>query len=241
MTKVEAIAKVMEDNGGAASLEIIYNNICKYYPTAKDSNEWEAGVRGVLYREIRNNRRFKKIGLSIYALSEYKEENRPDTTDTIRMHSYIEGICLELGNFNRFLTYTADPSAIYRDNLKLRNIATIHDLPNFSYDSIVQEAKRIDVIWFNDKGLAFPKKVFEVVDSIGTLNGAFNRSLQLINFITEFYIVAPEKHREKYLQTIDLEIYQPQKNRFSFVNYDDMLDLYETTAKKNKLESKLFK
>lgn len=241
MTKVEAIAKVMEDNGGAASLEIIYNNICKYYPTAKDSNEWEAGVRGVLYREIRNNRRFKKIGLSIYALSEYKEENRPDTTDAIRMHSYIEGICLELGNFNRFLTYTADPSAIYRDNLKLRNIATIHDLPNFSYDSIVQEAKRIDVIWFNDKGLAFPKKVFEVVDSIGTLNGAFNRSLQLINFITEFYIVAPEKHREKYLQTIDLEIYQPQKNRFSFVNYDDMLDLYETTAKKNKLESKLFK
>lgn len=35
MTKVEAIEKVMMDNGGTASLEIIYNNICKYYPTAK--------------------------------------------------------------------------------------------------------------------------------------------------------------------------------------------------------------
>lgn len=241
MTKVEAIVKVMEDNGGTASLEIIYDNICKYYPSAKDSKDWEAGIRGVLYREIRNNRRFKKIGLSIYALSEYQEEKKPEMTDTIRMHSYIEGICLELGNFNNFLTYTADPSATYRDNLKLSNIATLHSLPSFSYNSIIQEVKRIDVIWFNPKGLAFPRKIFEVVDSIGTLNGAFNRSLQLKNFITDFYIVAPEKHHEKYLQTIELEIYQPQKERFFFINYDDILELYETTAKKNKLESKLFK
>ena len=146
MTKVEAIEKVMKDNGGAASLDIIYNNICKYYPTAKNSKEWEAGIRGVLYREIRNNRRFKKIGLSIYAISNYKEEQRPKQNDKIRMHSYIEGICLELGNFNGYLTYTADPSATYRDNLRLCDFATIHDMPDFSYDGIINEAKRIDVI-----------------------------------------------------------------------------------------------
>lgn len=240
MTKVEAIAKVMEDNGGAASLEIIYDNISKYYPTAKESNEWEAGIRGVLYREIRNNRRFKKIGLSIYSLADYAEEKKPKENDTLRMHSYIEGICLELGNFNGYLTYTADPSAMYRDNLHLNNFSSIQELPAFSYDGILHEAKRIDVIWFNKTGYAFPKKVFEVVDSIGTLNGAFNRSLQLKNFITEFYIVAPEKHHDKYLQTIELEIYQPQKDRFRFVNYDDIIELYETTARKNKIESKLF-
>lgn len=240
MTKVEAIAKVMEDNGGAASLEIIYDNISKYYPTAKESNEWEAGIRGVLYREIRNNRRFKKIGLSIYSLADYAEEKKPKENDTLRMHSYIEGICLELGNFNGYLTYTADPSAMYRDNLHLNNFSSIQELPAFSYDGILHEAKRIDVIWFNKTGYAFPKKVFEVVDSIGTLNGAFNRSLQLKNFITEFYIVAPEKHHDKYLQTIELEIYQPQKDRFRFVNYDDIIELYETSARKNKIESKLF-
>ena len=36
MTKVEAIKKVMEDNGGTASLDVIYNNVCKYYPNAKN-------------------------------------------------------------------------------------------------------------------------------------------------------------------------------------------------------------
>lgn len=230
----------MIDNGGAASLDIIYNNICKYYPTAKDSKEWEAGIRGVLYREIRNNKRFKKIGLSIYAISDYQEEQKPKQSDKIRMHSYIEGICLELGNFNDYLTYTADPSATYRDNLRLCDFATIHEMPYFSYKGIINEAKRIDVIWFNKKGYAFPKRVFEVVDSIGTLNGAFNRSLQLKNFITDFVIVAPEKHHEKFNQTIDMEIYLPQKERFSFVNYDDIMELYETTARKNKIETKLF-
>lgn len=240
MTKVEAIQKVMEDNGGTASLELIYENICKYYPAAKDSDKWDAGIRGVLYREIRNKRRFKKIGLSIYALEDYEEEAKPTAKDSVRMHSYIEGICIELGNFNGFDTFTADPSAFYRDKLQLKNIITLPELPPFSYPQILHEAKRIDVVWFNRTGLAFPQKVFEVVDSINTLNGAFNRSLQLQNFRTEFFIVAPEKHRDKFTQTIELEIYQESKDRFTFVNYDDIQNLYESTLKTKKMESLVF-
>ena len=37
-----------------------------------------------------------------------------------------------------------------------------------------------------------------------------------------------------------MEIYLPQKERFFFVNYDDIMELYETTARKNKIETKLF-
>lgn len=240
MTKVEAIAKVMEDNGGTASLNYIYENITKYYPTANNSEKWREGLRGVLYREIRNNRRFKKIGLSIYAIDNYKEEDKPKANDLIRMHSYIEGICIELGNINKYHTYTADPSAEYRDNLHLQDFVSMRELPHFTYADILYHARNIDVIWLNMKGHAFPQKVFEIVDSINTLNGAFNRSLQLQNFVTEFYIVAPEKHHEKYLQTLNMEIYLPRKDRFKFINYDDIQNLYEATVKKDKLESMLF-
>lgn len=240
MTKVEAIAKVMEDNGGAASLSVIYDNITKYYPTAKDSIKWQEGIRGVLYRAAREKKLFKKIGLSIYAIADYKEEAKPKSKDSVRMHSYIEGICIELGNIEKFRTYTADPSVVYRDNLHLSDFVTMRDLPAFTYSEIINEVKRIDVIWFNDGKNAFPKRVFEVVDSVGTLNGAFNRSLQLQNFMTDFYIVAPEKHHDKFLQTIELEIYQPQKERFKFINYDDIQELYETAVKKDRLESKIF-
>ena len=240
MTKLDAIERVMLDNGGTASWNIIYDNITKYYPSAKSSDKWKEGIRGTLLRELPNSSRFKKIGLGIYAVADYQEEAKPTNNDKVRMHSFIEGICLELGNFNKYKTYTADPSATYRDNLHLSDFASVQNLPDFSYSEIVHEAKNIDVIWLNKKGLAFPKKVFEVVDSLGTLSGAFNRSLQLQNFMTDFYIVAPQKHHEKHLQTINLEIYQAQKDRFNFINYDDIMELYESTLRKSKLETKLF-
>ena len=71
MTKVEAIKKVLEDNGGIATWEIIYNEIEKYYPEAKKSKEWSAGIRGVLYREIKNDKSFKKIDEGTYSLADY--------------------------------------------------------------------------------------------------------------------------------------------------------------------------
>lgn len=73
MTKVEAIKKVLEDNGGIATWEIIYNEIERYYPKAKVSKEWSAGIRGVLYREIKNNRNFKRIDEGTFALFDYDE------------------------------------------------------------------------------------------------------------------------------------------------------------------------
>lgn len=75
MTKVEAIIKVMQDNGGLANWAIIYNEIEKYYPTIKRQKAWTAGVRGVLYREINNQKNFKKIDEGLFALMQYDENS----------------------------------------------------------------------------------------------------------------------------------------------------------------------
>lgn len=240
MTKVEAIKRVMMDNCGTATWEYIYSNIEKYYSTAKRSEEWEAGIRGVLYREIRSNRSFKKIGLGIFALREYVEEEQPDLKNVIRMHSYIEGICIELGNFDKYLTYTADPSALFKDNIRLSQLTTLKKMPDFSYNEVVQETRRIDVVWLNPRGFLFPQKVFEVVDSVGTLTGAFNRSLQLLNFRTDFYIVSPEQHRNKFDQTLRLEPYLINKDKFKFINYEEIIELYGNAKRTNELGRRLF-
>lgn len=237
MTKVEAIEHVLQDNGGAATWSYIYDNIEKYYPSAKNSKEWEAGIRGVLYKEL--NKRFKRLGISLYALIDYKEEKQP-TTDKVRMHSYMEGICLELGNFKHYDTYTADPSALFRDNVKLQNIATTIEIPQFTYPGILYETRKIDVLWFNKKSFQFPQFAIEVVDSISTLNNAFNRCLQLRHFNTKFIIVAPEKHHPKYNQTLELEIYQQSRDKFIFLNYEKLLSIYENTSQLHKLEADIF-
>src|ERR1700712_1857664 len=68
MTKVEAIRKVMEANGGSADLQTIYKQAGRYYKGVKASEEWQAGLRGVLYREIRNGKTFSKIRDAKYCL-----------------------------------------------------------------------------------------------------------------------------------------------------------------------------
>jgi hypothetical protein len=72
MTKVEAIKKLMEDNEGLASWSLIYSKIETYYPNAKKSKEWKAGIRGVLYRDI--NKTFKKLDDGLFALLEFEEK-----------------------------------------------------------------------------------------------------------------------------------------------------------------------
>lgn len=68
MTKVEAIRKVMQEQGGTATLQDIYQKAGRYYKGVKASDEWQAGLRGVLYREVRNGKTFKKVGEATYSL-----------------------------------------------------------------------------------------------------------------------------------------------------------------------------
>ena len=68
MTKVEAIKQVMKANGGEATLQLIYNQSKKYKGDVDKAADWKAGLRGVLYREVRNGRTFKKVRATTYGL-----------------------------------------------------------------------------------------------------------------------------------------------------------------------------
>lgn len=241
ITKVEAIKKVLEEFNGVATWEQIYHNIEKYYPAAKVSTEWKAGIRGVLYREIKNKRHFKKVGLGLYALKDYEEEKKPNPEEKKRMHSYIEGICLEIGNFEGFLTYTPDKSAMFKDNVFLNQISTFPDIPPFTYSEIIEIIKRIDVLWFNKEGFQFPQSAFEVVDAVGTLTEALNRCLQLFYFNTNFTIVGPAEHKSAFNTKINTEPYIRFASRFDYKDYNTVIDVYDYAVKTDKFRKGFFR
>lgn len=74
MTKIEAIRQVILDNGGVANWQMIYNDIEKYYPNAKNSSAWQEGIRGVLYRDIRKGG-LKKVDIGMFAFNDFDEKN----------------------------------------------------------------------------------------------------------------------------------------------------------------------
>jgi len=230
MTKVEAIRKLMEDNGGVAAWRYIYDNIEKYYPQAKSAKAWQQALRGTLYREINKGKNFKSIGLKhkepVFALIEYEHEKQLNEIkqDPVRMHSYIEGIMVELGNCENFDTYCADPSAMFQKDIPISQIATIAraDFPQFTDPKNNEIAKRIDVIWFNKIGYKFPQKVIEVVDSISTLSEALSRMYQLKNCNVRkgFLVLHPQKDRPRVESMLEREPYSSWKEEISLKNYD---------------------
>ena len=162
-------------------------------------------------------------------MGEYEEE-KPEIfieKSPVRMHSFIEGICLELGNFEQFDTYTPDPTAIFKDNIVLSNLRTINSLPPFTYGEILGVAKRIDVLWFNKAGFKFPKRAFEIVDSIGTLGEALSRTYQLIEFDLDFHIVGSRDNKEKFQNKVAKEPYIRVANRYKYQNYEEIIDYYD--------------
>jgi len=241
VTKVEAIKKVLEDFNGVATWEQIYENIENFYPSAKVSREWKAGIRGVLYRELKNNRIFKKIGLGIYALKDYEEEEKPKPEERRRMHPYIEGICLEIGRFEGFETYTPDKSAVFTDGIYLGQIATLLEIPQFTYPEIVNVVRRIDVLWFNSVGFKFPKYAIEVVDAAGTLTDALNRCFQLVYFNTNFTIVGPVEYKDKFEGKMNNEPYLRIRERFEFKDYKIVTDFYEYSVKMDEVRKGFFR
>ena len=72
MTKADAIRKVMEDNDGVITLEVLYNEIEEYYPDIRKPRDWKAALRGILYRDV--GKQFKRVDEKIYCLSEYDTE-----------------------------------------------------------------------------------------------------------------------------------------------------------------------
>lgn len=99
MTKVDAIERVMLEYGGIASLSVIYSDIENYYPNAKASNEWQAGIRGVLYREL--GKRFKRIDTSIYALINYDLRKLIPDINSQRMVTTEKEAILKIRLFQR--------------------------------------------------------------------------------------------------------------------------------------------
>ncbi len=236
MTKVQALTKLLEDKGGVAAWNTIYDEIEKYYPSAKASREWKAGLRGVVYREMYARKNFKRVGLGLVGLLDFREQKKEEIEkDHVRMHSYIEGVCIELGNFDNYLTFTADPSAQFQKNVFLKDLTTLKELPEFSYPEILRTTKRIDVLWFNNSGFLFPQRAFEIVDSIGTLGEALNRTYQLFAFKVDFVIVGQEANRNKFEEKVNREPYKRAAERYNYRSYDEVLRLYQNKLEYNQL------
>lgn len=228
MKQYEAVIKVMENNGGYATLVFLNQEVLKIKDCLWKTRTPFASIR----RIVQDSRFFFKIRPGLWALKSYKDKLPPEILPASNLprhkqeeysHAYYQGLLVEVGNLKRYQTFVPnqDKNKLYLGK-KLAEITTIHSIPEFAYSRILQKAKTIDVIWFNERNM--PADLFEIEHSTAMQNSLL-KFVDLQDFNTRFYIVA-DSVREKDFRSklISYSAFMPIRRRTEFLPYDDLFD-----------------
>ncbi|MFO8010273.1 MAG: hypothetical protein R6U89_05600 [Dehalococcoidia bacterium] len=223
MKQYEAVIKVMEENGGFATLGYLYQNVLKV-----PGCEWETKTPFASIRRIvQDQRYFFKIKPGLWALNSYKDEvaikfpideKSSKEEKAIFDHTYYQGLLVQIGNLKDYDTYVPgqDKNRYFLDK-PLGDYAKINKLYEFTYPTILNRAKTVDVIWFNDRKL--PNSFFEVEHSTDFKNSLL-KFLELQDFHSRFVIVADENRHSEYEQKLSLVAFAELKERIKFLSYE---------------------
>jgi len=229
MKQYEAVIKVMEENGGFATLGHLYQNVLKV-----SGCEWKTKTPFASMRRIvQDDKFFFKIKPGLWALKNHRhllpDEMLATKKKTPRQidftHSYYQGLLVQLGNLQAYETFipSQDKNKVFLGKERLGNLASRTDMYSFTYDNIKSRAQTIDVVWFNVRKL--PASLFEVEHSTDMKNSLV-KFVELQDFRTDMIIVSDVNRRRQFEATLSLNAFQPIKNFVSFWSYQQLSQLH---------------
>lgn len=253
----DAIASVIENNNGIATTRQILDQISNFRPLTGKTPE------ATILSELGRSRRFAKIGVGVWALAEHKNDfvetnntlfqkdidivsesiqrnninNKEIELSAERLHGQIQGMLLEIGNVNGFRTYTPNKNATF-NNKPLKNLSTLGDIPNFTYERIIRAVRYIDVLWFTNDKEPFPVFAWEVENSTNFRDGLI-KFTELNFFKTHFYFLAPENKINKFQEEISRPLFKEIKSTCDFYSMERVRRSYQSTLENEEL--KIFK
>lgn len=233
------VIDIMKSNGGYATLGFLNQYV--------DVSHWKTKTPFASIRRIvQDNRFFFKIKPGLWALKEFEKEIlrkfKIDIKNTISekivfTHSYYQGLLLEIGNLQKFITYVPpqDKNKLYLEK-KLLDIASITKIYDFSYPEITRRAKTIDVIWFNNRNM--PHSFFEVEHSTDIQNSLL-KFYDLQDFFSKFYIVSDQIRKREYEKKITYSAFEIIRKRVSFISYEYLSNLHSKTLQLSLIKEKI--
>jgi len=245
-----AILKVLDKHNGIATLNDFYKEVPPQIVKTKTTDA-KHDIRGYLRRLKNVKKEIKQIGLSTYALLNVKAEN--DIYENIQnknfekdffglpknqVHNYVEGMLIEIGNLKSYQTYTPDRNVIFNGQ-PLNELVTYDEIPEFTYQDILNMIKQIDVIWFKDR---FPYLTFDIEFST-QITMALVRANELKNFKTTFYMVAEESKERLFTTKVNVSTFNDIKDETKFITIKSVFDDYKNLVleNRNKDRSLIFK
>jgi len=230
MTQEQQVIETLRSIGGYATLRRL-NELVDFSTWATKTPE--ASVR----RIVQNSHEIFKIQPGLWALEEMRDVvlRRFDlklgnkNSEEVFTHGYYQGLLVEIGKFRRLTTYVPaqDQNRLFIDK-KLGEITDTTELPDFTYDDLKRRARTIDVIWFNERNM--PSDFYEVEHTTDIKN-SLTKFYELQDFNAGFFIVADASRKKEYEDKLHVSMFSPIENRVRFLNYKQVVDLYEGLKK----------
>ena len=230
MTQEQQVIETLRSIGGYAPLRRL-NELVDFSTWATKTPE--ASVR----RIVQNSHEIFKIQPGLWALEEMRDvvlrrfEIKPGNkkSEEVFTHGYYQGLLVEIGKFRRLTTYVPaqDQNRLFIDK-KLGEITDTTELPDFTYDDLKRRARTIDVIWFNERNM--PSDFYEVEHTTDIKN-SLTKFYELQDFNAGFFIVADASRKKEYEDKLHVSMFSPIENRVRFLNYKQVVDLYEGLKK----------
>lgn len=167
-------------------------------------------------------------------LNKFEIVENDKESEKIFTHSYYQGIIVELGNMHHFKTYVPnqDKNKLFLEK-KLSEIITEKEMPIFTFESIANRARTVDVIWFNERNM--PCRFYEVEHSTNISN-SLDKFYELQDFRAEFYIIADESRRRLFDSLMSRSLYRKLEQYVKFFNYDNLVKQYEKECALSNME-----
>lgn len=240
MKQYEAVIKVMEENGGYATLGHLYKEALKIPEVSWKTKTPYASIR----RIVQDQRFFFKIRPGLWALKYHKNKLPEEILSLTKIqkkddsgHTYYQGLIVEIGNLQNFQTIVPDQDKRKKFlNQTLEDITNLDKIYEFSYKEILRVAKTIDVIWFNQRKM--PKWFFEI-EYTTDLRSSFLKFLELQDFNSNFVIVADEKRKKEFNDKLKSPAFREIQDRVKFWSFDFVSNLHSKAFEYFSLAKKL--
>ena len=146
--------------------------------------------------------------------------------DKISLHEDAEGVLLELGILLGFDTFVCkrDSAKLFM-NKALGDIATLKEIPPFTYQRLLDTVREIDVIWFRE---GYPQYCFEVEHSTDVRSGLL-REFQIRKATNaKFFIIAPKETYSRFKGETNKDPFYQIRDRYVFKSYKELVSLYNS-------------
>jgi hypothetical protein len=243
MKQYEAVQKVMEQNGGYATLGHLYEHVLDVPECDWKTETPFASIRRIVqvHPDI-----FFKVKPGLWALTAWRDRLPPamqpakKETEAQRefSHTYYQGLIVQVGNLQNFETHVPpqDKNRAFLNSGTLGRLASLPDIYPFSWPERVDFARTVDVVWFNSRKML--GALYEV-EHTTDMKGSLLKYVELQDFRADMFIVADKSRSRQFEQTLSLTGFQAIRKYVQFWSYQDLSEYHAHLVQLRVLESRL--